>query len=614
MDIVVALSGAIAVGKSTVASKLVERWGGTVVKTRDALVDLASKRGNDLTERRAMQEFGDVLDAETSGRWVSDAAHAHDADDSRLLIVDAVRIRAQIEELRVSFGRRLVHVHLIAGDRSVLADRYRERRRDSVTELPSYEMLSENLTEANIDELGKVADVVLDTHRNTIEDIVIRCAARLGLLPALTTPLVDVLVGGQFGSEGKGNIAYHLAPEYEVLVRVGGPNAGHKVRHDGVVLTHRTLPSGARANPHAPLVVGPGAVVNPHVLLKEIHDTGVDPARVKIDPQVMVITEDDITREVGLVEAISSTGEGVGAAAARRILGRDGSTTLAREHPDLRPFITDTGELLNDAFSGGKFVFVEGTQGTGLSVFHGQYPHVTSRDTTIAGTLSEVGIGPRRVRRAILTIRTYPIRVAGNSGDIGHGRELQWSEIEQRSGHEPGTIKDISSVTGKVRRVAEFDWELLRRSAELNSATDIALTFADYLDRRNEYAYRYEQLTGDTLEFVEEVESVTGASVSLIARHVVPRARHHRPPHLARRPPDPTALHRGVRHGPRARHRLVPTALPHGRRWRLALDPGTWPPQHHRTRRPLRPSCRRPCTDPRRGAAHQRAVAARRPA
>ena len=523
MDIVVALSGAIAVGKSTVASKLVERWGGTVVKTRDALVDLASKRGVDLTERRAMQEFGDVLDAETAGRWVSDAAHAHDADGSRLLIVDAVRIREQIEELRVSFGRRLVHVHLVAADRSVLADRYRERRRDSVTELASYEMLAENSTEANIDELGKIADVVLDTHRNTIEDIVIRCAAQLGLLPALTTPLVDVLVGGQFGSEGKGNIAYHLAPEYGLLVRVGGPNAGHKVRHDGVVLTHRTLPSGARANPYAPLVVGPGAVVNPRILFDEIAETGVDPTRVRVDPQVMVITDDDIAREVELVGAIASTGQGVGAAAARRILGRDGSTKLARDHPDLQPFLTDTGSLLNDAFAAGRFVLVEGTQGTGLSVFHGQYPYVTSRDTTIAGTLSEAGIGPRRVRRAIVTIRTYPIRVAGNSGDIGHGRELQWSEIEQRSGHDPGAIRDISSVTKKVRRVAEFDWELLRRSAELNSATDIALTFADYLDRSNENAYRYEQLTGATLEFVEEVERVSGAAVSLIATSFLER-------------------------------------------------------------------------------------------
>ncbi|TKR27006.1 adenylosuccinate synthase [Cellulomonas hominis] len=523
MDIVVALSGAIAVGKSTVASKLVDRWGGTVVKTRDALVDLASKRGVDLTDRRAMQAFGDVLDRETAGRWVSDAAHAHDADDSRLLIVDAVRIREQIDELRVSFGRRLVHVHLVAADRSVLAERYRERRRDSVAELASYEMLAENSTQANIDELGKIADVVLDTHRNTIEDIVIRCAARLGLLPALTAPLVDVVVGGQFGSEGKGNIAYHLAPEYGVLVRVGGPNAGHKVRHDGAVLTHRTLPSGSRANPQAPLVVGPGGIVNPLVLLNEIAETGVDPARVKIDPQVMVINQDDIEREAGLVGAIASTGQGVGAAAARRILGRDGSTKLARDHPELQPFLAETGELLNDAFAAGHYVLVEGTQGTGLSVFHGQYPHVTSRDTTIAGTLSEAGIGPRRVRRAIVTIRTYPIRVAGNSGDIGHGRELQWSEIEQRSRHEAGDIQDVSSVTKRVRRVAEFDWELLRRSAELNSATDIALTFADYLDRNNKNAYRYEQLTGATIEFVEEVESVTGAAVSLIATSFLER-------------------------------------------------------------------------------------------
>ena len=116
-----------------------------------------------------------------------------------------------------------------------------------------------------------------------------------------------------------------------------------------------------------------------------------------------------------------------------------------------------------------------------------------------------------------MVVRTYPIRVNGASGPIGHGRELSWEDIETRSGVAGTKTAELSSVTRQERRVAEFDWSMLRRSAELNSATDIALTFADYISKDNRTAYRYEQLTPKTLQFVEEVESVSGAVASLIA-------------------------------------------------------------------------------------------------
>src|SRR4029079_5467722 len=122
--------------------------------------------------------------------------------------------------------------------------------------------VAENLTEAHIDALGEHADVVLDTLRNTETDLLMRCAARLGLLPSLTAPLVDVLVGGQYGSEGKGNIAYYLAPEYDVLVRVGGPNAGHRVYEERGPYTFHLLPSRTRVAPRARVVLGPGATLS----------------------------------------------------------------------------------------------------------------------------------------------------------------------------------------------------------------------------------------------------------------------------------------------------------------------------------------------------------------
>jgi adenylosuccinate synthase len=194
---------------------------------------------------------------------------------------------------------------------------------------------------------------------------------------------------------------------------------------------------------------------------------------------------------------------------------------LAKDIPELKPFIHPACGVLDKAFFERKRVFVEGTQGTGLSLFHGQYPHVTSRDTTVAGCLSEAGISPSRVRRVIMVVRTYPIRVQdpakSTSGPMS--QELSWAEISRRSGVPLSELKtkEKTSTTHKKRRVAEFDWELLRKAASLNGPTDIALTFSDYVSVKNRDARRFEQLSEETIRFIEEIERVAGAPVSLIS-------------------------------------------------------------------------------------------------
>lgn len=148
---------------------------------------------------------------------------------------------------------------------------------------------------------------------------------------------------------------------------------------------------------------------------------------------------------------------------------------------------------------------------------------MTSRDTTTNGTLAEAGVGPRRLRRVILVARTYPIRVKdpdterSTSGPMS--QEMTYEQLSERSGVELDEITETetSSVSKRLRRIAEFDWDLLRRSVELNGATDIALTFADYLDVENQKAQRYDQLTDETIRFIEEVERVSGVQVSLIS-------------------------------------------------------------------------------------------------
>ena len=476
------------------------------------------------SDRRALQDYGDQLDRQTAGRWVADEVGAivTDREDSpQIVVVDAVRQLSQIQALRVAFAR-VDHIHVRAPE-TVLDERYRGRGESSgLAELASYAEVAENPTESAVNELAGDADVDINTDHCDEKDVEIRAAAALRLLPGRGQRLVDVLIGGQYGSEGKGNIAYYLAPEYDLLARVGGPNAGHKVPTTPPY-THRLLPSGTRANPEARLLIGPGATLDTTVLLKEISECGVEPDRLSIDPQAMIIEASDIEAEQSLVSGIGSTGKGGGAAAARRITGRHDANPpvrLARDTPELAPYIQPAAEVLDEAYRGGQRILLEGTQGTGLSMFHGPYPHVTSRDTTTSGCLAEAGIAWNRVRRVIMVCRTYPIRVMspaeGTSGPMK--QELDWKEIAKRSGVPAADLKEAErgSVSGTQRRVAEFDWELLRSAAELNGATEIALTFADYLDSKNQHARRYDQLRPETILFIEEVERVSGTPVTLI--------------------------------------------------------------------------------------------------
>ncbi|WP_051548994.1 adenylosuccinate synthetase [Nocardioides sp. URHA0032] len=241
----------------------------------------------------------------------------------------------------------------------------------------------------------------------------------------------------------------------------------------------------------------------------------------------MIIEPGDLEAEQAPMRTIASTGKGGGHAASRRILGRSGELSipvrLAEDVPELAAYVRPAREILDEAYRRGHRILLEGTQGTALSMFHGEYPHVTSRDTTTSGTLAEAGIGPRRLRGAILVTRTYPIRVkdpddeGGTSGPMS--QEITFEELSQRSGVglEEITKTETSSVSRRLRRIAEFDRDLLRRSVELNGAADIALTFADYLTVDNQKAQHYDQLTDDTIRFIEEVEQVSGVPVSLIS-------------------------------------------------------------------------------------------------
>jgi adenylosuccinate synthase len=476
-------------------------------------------------ERAALQRAGERLDRADAGGWVKNALVRFIEDNvggpspTGFFVIDSARIAGQVKAVRDAYGAAVHHIHLDASD-SVLADRY-ERRGTKTKEFPRYQDVRRSRTERDVRKLAELADTVVATDRCTPSAVLVRAIALLGLYPRSATPLVDVLVGGQYGSEGKGNIVGHIAPEYSLLVRVGGPNAGHQVFAEPEPEAYFHLPSGTERAPKAQLLLGAGAVIYPPKLLQEIARHQVDTERLSIDPQAMIIEDADIEQEKAMLGAISSTAQGVGAASARKIMGRGEKCSppvrLAAAIPELRPYVRESQAILERAFARGEHVLLEGTQGTSLSLHHGIYPWVTSRETSVAGCLADAGIASTRVRRVVMVCRTYPIRVGGPSGHMN--LEITYEELAARSGIDIGELRktETTTTTKKQRRLAEFDWEQLHRSTVLNDSTDIALTFVDYVKKANRDAYRFDQLTLDTVRFIDEVERVSGVPVSLIS-------------------------------------------------------------------------------------------------
>ena len=523
MKRIVLISGRLCSGKSLLGKNLEQSFGFHHIKTSEILGK--ARTGTEASGRIALHQRGTEQDQGTEGRWV--AAHIETlirraSDAPRYIVVDGVRSREQIDAVRADYGSCVVHVHLTAPQEG-LAMRYESRKRSGRERSLLRYIEADGLAVDDITALREDADLCIDTNRSDPGDTLVRVASHLRLYSTPSHKCVDVMVGGQYGSEGKGQIAGYLAKNYDVLVRVGGPNAGHKVRsQNGTVFTYHHLPSGCKDS-GADVVIGAGAVVNPENLLGEIEACGLTPERVFIDPQAMTITEEDKEEEKRLVSSIGSTGQGVGLASARKITERWNGSTLARNDSRLAPFVNGTTtERLERAYRTNKKVFLEGTQGSALSIHHGIYPHVTSRDTNVAGCLAEAGISPARVRRILLVVRSYPIRVANpsDSNDSGYmKKEISFDEIADRSGLCAQDLKraEKTSTTGRDRRVSEFDWELFRRSCALNAPTDIVLTFADYIDAKNQDAHRFDQLTPATIQFVEELERVANAPVSLIS-------------------------------------------------------------------------------------------------
>lgn len=299
---------------------------------------------------------------------------------------------------------------------------------------------------------------------------------------------LTVVVGGQYGSEGKGAVVSHVALEHDIHVRVGSPNAGHTIYWNGEKHVMQSIPCGW-TNPNATIIIGRGALINMEQFMKELdHIKKYYPDflnRIRIDAEAGILDKKYQEEEGGthgeMHRKIGSTGEGVGVARIARIK-RDGQFRqfkhVAKEIGLEKILTYNTPLFIAKMQDVGENILIEGTQGSGLSLLHSHYPYCTSVDTNAAGIIAEVGIAPARVTDVLLVVRSYPIRVAGNSGYMKN--EITWDELNKRIGR--SITPERTTVTRKVRRIAEWDFNLFEQAVMLNCPTKIALTFTDYID------------------------------------------------------------------------------------------------------------------------------------
>lgn len=285
---------------------------------------------------------------------------------------------------------------------------------------------------------------------------------------------VDLVVGGAFGDEGKGRIVAAVAVRRnaKVVARgAGGSNSGHTIVFDGKTYGIRQVPSAVLDVPAAKLVIGAGVVVDPEVFAKEVDLLKLDPTRVVVDRNCGVITPECREREranAHLMKTVGSTGSGTGAATSDRVM-RCG--IIARDCDALQPYVGKVSTIIHDCVNRGETVVVEGTQATFLSLYHGEYPYVTSKDVTAAQLCADCGIGPKAVRDVFIVFKAYWTRVG--AGELEG--EITREEAEKRGWQEFGV------VTGRPRRACPFNVVLAREAIALNSANYMCITKLDVL-------------------------------------------------------------------------------------------------------------------------------------
>jgi adenylosuccinate synthase len=314
-----------------------------------------------------------------------------------------------------------------------------------------------------------------------------------------------VIAGGFWGDEGKGKIISYLALKepLDLCVRTGSVNAAHTIWFQGKRYALHMVPGGF-VHEKCRLLVASGCNVDVKSFLEEVELTGVR-SRVGMDNQASIIESKHSEQDKASahLEGIGTTGRGVGPAVEERARR---TAKLAKGIPELKPYLTDVAVETNEAIDVGKKVLLEGTQGLQLSLYHGTYPYVTSRDTSASAICSEVGVGPTKVDDVLVVLKSFITRVG--AGPLPG--EISKEEAQKRGWFE------TAAGTGRDRRAAPFDFSLARKAVMVNGAARIALTKLDCVYPACQGARAFHSLPSEAKQFVNEVEKQTRVPVALI--------------------------------------------------------------------------------------------------
>ena len=341
---------------------------------------------------------------------------------------------------------------------------------------------------------------------------------------------VTVVIDGQAGSCGKGKICGYLAQndKFSLSTNNWSSNAGHTYVTDNeekIVVSHLPI---AMIEPNCKLVLNAGCIITPEILFEEIRKYRkiIGDRKIYINPRAMIILEKHREEEKRIIRS-GSTFKGCGSAQAEKIM-RNPNIILANEYfrdlpNDLKDIIeiTDTAKMLNEWNDN---ILIEGAQGQDLDINYGlDYPNVTSRMCSSSQLIADAGLSPFKVNDIYMIIRPYPIRISNKtnigeyiySGDYAGSTEITWNEVKDRCGCNID-LEEYTTVTKKIRRVFEMNWDRLKYNVMINQPTQIVLNFAQYIDWKAYRCNNYDELPSKVKDFIEKIEETTNTPVTMI--------------------------------------------------------------------------------------------------
>lgn len=365
---------------------------------------------------------------------------------------------------------------------------------------------------------------------------------------------VTVVLDAQAGSCGKGKFIGYLACKDKPDIAINNfmSNAGHTfVTITGQKIMTQHLPTSI-VNQSTQLMIGPGAAITPEIFIKELisYHGMIGDRAVMVHPRAMIIKEKHRKQEKELIRS-GSTFKGCGTSQAEKIVRAPGVELFAdwwtpnnvadvlldaigknsyaiQEVTDIMNMvqIMDTGCYINDSIDCDEDVLIEGSQGFDLDINYGlNYPHTTSRQCHAGQLVADCGISPKLVDDIIMIMRPYPIRISNqtelginiSSGDYDGADETTWDIVKKRCGA-PDNIEfgEMTTVTKKMRRVFEMNWNRLKYAAQINRPTQIALNFAQYIDWDILNCTKPSDITSPIKDFINKIEHCAGCPVTMI--------------------------------------------------------------------------------------------------